>query len=66
MIIRQHLTELGYCTAGGEHTDTVDRLLAVDAILAVDAQITLDLVLDEAVDPLNTNAATEEINFEAI
>ena len=37
MTIRQHLTDLGYCTAGGEHTDTVDRLLAVDAIHAVDA-----------------------------
>jgi len=60
------LFNIGYYTAGGEHTDTVDRLLAVDAILAVDEQITLDPVLDEAVDPLNTNDATEEINFEAI
>jgi len=60
MTIRQHLTDLGYCTAGGEYTEIVDRLLAVDA------QIAVEPVLDVAVDPLNTNDATEEINFEDI
>ena len=74
MTIRQHLTDLGYCTVGREHTDIVDCLLAVDAqiaveadkILAVDAHITVEPVLNVSVDPLNMNDATEEINFEEI
>ena len=61
MTVRQYLTDLGYCAAGGEYTDIVEHLLAVDTQIAVETE------LDVAVDPLNgTNDAIAGIIFEDI
>ena len=61
MTVRQYLTNLDYCKAGGEYTDIVEHLLAVDAQIAVETE------LDVAVDPLNgTNDTIAGIIFEDI